>query len=106
MKPNRPVSGRKAAVAQQSLFDAISQIDTVEEARDFLNDLCTPAELQALTDRWMVVEPLMEGCSYRNIAEKTGVSVTTVGRVARFLTQGNGGYKRIFDRINAANRTL
>ncbi len=100
MKPNRPMSDRQASVARESLFDAITQIETVDEARDFFTDLCTPAELQALTDRWMVVEPLMEGSSYRDIAEKTGVSVTTVGRVARFLTQGSGGYKRIFERIN------
>lgn len=106
MKPNRPISGRKATVAQLSLFDAISRIENVDEARDFFTDLCTPAELQALTDRWMVVGPLLEECSYRDIAEKTGVSVTTVGRVARFLTQGSGGYKRIYARIKALDESL
>jgi uncharacterized protein YerC len=29
---------------------------------------------------------------YREIYKQTGVSVTTVGRVARYLTSGNGGY--------------
>jgi uncharacterized protein YerC len=29
---------------------------------------------------------------YREIYKQTGVSVTTVGRVARYLTNGNGGY--------------
>ena len=30
--------------------------------------------------------------SYREIHDHTGVSVTTIGRVARYLTMGNGGY--------------
>jgi hypothetical protein len=31
--------------------------------------------------------------AYREIHERTSVSVTTIGRVARFLSQGNGGYQ-------------
>ena len=65
---------------------------TVDECRDFLRDLCTPAELQALADRWTVVGLLQAGMPYREIAKQTGVSVTTIGRVARYLGAGNGGY--------------
>jgi len=60
--------------------------------RAFLRDLCTPAEIQAMSDRWAVVEPLERGLPYREIHRLTGVSVTTIGRVARFLNTGNGGY--------------
>ena len=38
------------------------------------------------------------GMAYREIHERTGVSVTTIGRVARFLAQGNGGYRLAADR--------
>ena len=99
MKPNRQFDSADVEQAQIALYEAVLSLKTAEEARDFFNDLCTPAELQALTDRWTVVEPLIEGKSYRDIATNTGVSVTTVGRVARFLTQGSGGYQRVFDRI-------
>ena len=58
----------------------------------FLNDLCTPAELEVLVDRWRVVPYLLDGVSYREIHERTAVSITTIGRVARYLNQGNGGY--------------
>ena len=68
-------------------------LDTLAEYRAFLRDLCTPAELEALTDRWRVVPYLLEGLAYREIHERTSVSVTTIGRVARFLSQGNGGYR-------------
>lgn len=58
----------------------------------FLRDLCTPAELEALCDRWKVVPLIAAGEPYRGIHDKTGVSVTTIGRVARTLEQGSGGY--------------
>jgi len=68
MKPNRSTNSKAESKAQKSLFQAVSMIESSDEARDFLNDLCTPAELQALTDRWIVVEPLINGDSYRDIA--------------------------------------
>jgi hypothetical protein len=36
--------------------------------------------------------PAQQGLTYRQINEQTGISVTTIGRVARFLADGNGGY--------------
>jgi TrpR-related protein YerC/YecD len=65
---------------------------SVDECRNFFKDLCTPAELQALADRWTVVGLLQSGMPYREISKQTGVSVTTIGRVARYLEAGNGGY--------------
>jgi uncharacterized protein YerC len=38
------------------------------------------------------VEWLQKGVPYREIHRLTGVSVTTIGRVARCLADGNGGY--------------
>lgn len=39
-----------------------------------------------------MVPLLLEGVPYREIHERTRVSVTTVGRVARTLGHGEGGY--------------
>ena len=71
------------------------------EMRALLADLCTPAELQALVDRWRVVQLLDEGLPYRRINELTGVSVTTIGRVARFLADGAGGYRMALERTRS-----
>ena len=62
------------------------------EVEAFLRDLCTPAELEAMADRWKVVPLLQQGVPYREIHERTGVSVTTTGRVARTLEHGHRGY--------------
>lgn len=76
-------------------------MESVDECRDLLRDLCTPAELQALVDRWQAVCFLEKGLPYRQIHDATGVSVTTIGRVARFLADGFGGYRRALSRTVA-----
>ena len=93
MKPNRNDSDRRQTRAEDALFDAIITLRSTEECRNFFKDLCTPAELQAIVDRWQVVGLLKEGLPYRKIHDLTGVSVTTIGRVARFLSDGFGGYE-------------
>lgn len=93
MKPHRNVTPRQEVVAERRLFEAMSALKTADECRAFFRDLCTPAEIQAMADRWAVVEPLQRGLPYREIHKITGVSVTTIGRVARFVAAGNGGYE-------------
>jgi TrpR-related protein YerC/YecD len=78
--------------AEESLCRALLAMQNVKEMQAFLHDLCTPAELEALVDRWRVVPYLLAGMPYRDIHERTAVSITTIGRVARFLNQGSGGY--------------
>ena len=103
MKPNRNDTERQQTRAENALFEAVMSLETVDECRNFLKDLCTPAELQALVDRWQVVEYLQEGLPYRKIHDLTGVSVTTIGRVARFLSDGFGGYQTAIDRTNPSH---
>jgi len=98
MKPNRNESDRQQQRAEDALFEAIISLQTASECRNFFKDLCTPAELQALVDRWQVVEYLEQELPYRKIHDLTGVSVTTIGRVARFLADGFGGYRTAIER--------
>ena len=98
MKPNRQATDSQQLEAEKALCTAITSLQNAEECRNFLRDLCTPAELQALVDRWQVVELLESGLTYRQINDLTSVSVTTIGRVARFLADGYGGYRAAIDR--------
>jgi TrpR-related protein YerC/YecD len=100
MKEHRALSARQEALAERALFGAILTLHSVEECRAFFRDLCTPAELQALTDRWAVVGLLKSGLAYREISKQTGVSLTTIGRVARCLMEGDGGYQIASERIS------
>ncbi len=91
--------------AETSLCRALLALEGVEEMRAFLRDLCTPAELEALVDRWNVVPYVLEGMPYREIHERTAVSITTIGRVARFINQGYGGYLAAAARNSRAGKS-
>ena len=83
----------------EALAVALAGLRGAEAFQAFLTDLCTPAELEAMTDRWRVVPLLQQGVPYREIHERTGVSVTTTGRVARTLEHGHRGYAAAIDRL-------
>jgi TrpR-related protein YerC/YecD len=87
----------------EALYDAFLQLKTRDEYKRFMQDLCTPAELLAFAERWRVAKMLNANeLSYRDIHAKTGVSITTVGRVARFLMQEpHQGYQLVLQRLKA-----
>ena len=91
----------KNAKATKDLIEAFLALKTVDECQRFLFDICTPKEISDLSERWLVARLLDEGTlSYREIHAQTGVSVTTIGRVARFLQQENyQGYRTLIDRL-------
>ena len=95
---------KSADSAETGLCKALLAMRDVAEMRAFLHDLCTPAELEALVDRWSVVPHVLKGTPYREIHEHTAVSITTIGRVARFLNQGNGGYLKAAARVLRGGR--
>ncbi len=72
--------------------------------RRLLTDLCTPAQIRTLAERWHVARLLDgTGLSYRDIHDATGVSTTTIVRVARFLRQEpHLGYRRAIDALRGA----
>lgn len=100
MKDKSNLAPEALQQAENALFQAVVCLQSAEECRDFFRDLCTPAELQALVDRWTVVGLLRDGLTYREINARTGVSVTTIGRVARFLAEGFGGYRTVIERLD------
>jgi len=83
----------------EDLYAAILQLQTSDEVESFFFDLCTPAELEGIVDRWRVAQMLVRKMPYRQIAAETNVSTATIVRVARFLNNGNDGYRTIMRRL-------
>jgi len=83
------------------LYEAILNLETVEECRSFFKDLCTIPELKALSQRFQVAKMLIDDNVYSEIVRKTGASTATISRVNRSLTyDGSGGYNIVFERMN------
>ena len=86
----------------RELSTAILALQTPEEVDNFLRDLCTIAELEAMAHRWAVARLLDAGLSYTEVARQTHASTTTVTRVAHWLRHGEGGYRLALDRRKSA----
>lgn len=88
----------------KDLCKVLLLIETEDEAFSFLKDLCTPAELSILSERWQICKALNNGLSYREIHLKLGSSLTTIGRVARFLKdESYKGYEKLLKKLDNIN---
>jgi TrpR-related protein YerC/YecD len=81
------------------LFEAIIQLQNMEECYRFFEDICTVAEIKAIAQRLEVAAMLDEELTYTDIAEKTGASTATISRVKRCLYFGADGYRLVLDRL-------
>jgi len=79
----------------KALCAAMLSCKTEEEMAQFLRDIGTLAELQAWSERLEVAKQIVAGKSYRQVASLTGASTTTVTRVAKFIENGFGGYRKV-----------
>lgn len=89
-----------------SLFEAVISLKIVKEAEMFFRDLCTIDEIKAMSDRWQIARLVNQGLSYREVAKKLNVSVTTVARVALWLNHGEGGYRLVLSRLASERHGL
>ena len=81
------------------LYRAVLSLKNPEECRAFFEDLCTVAELKAMSQRLEVDQLLDEGLIYNDILQRTGASSATISRVNRALQYGADGYKTVLPRV-------
>lgn len=85
----------------QMLARALSHLNSEKEAEALLLDLCTPREIEDLSQRLEVAHLLDKGESYVEVQRLTGASSTTVSRVSKCLNGPEGGYRGVLDRVAA-----
>ena len=91
---------RKTEENIKLLYKALLSLKNESECEAFFEDLCTPQELNAISQRLHVASMLTDGCVYNKIVEETGASTATISRVNKTLNyQAAGGYKIVFERI-------
>ena len=85
---------------EQQLAVAILTLKTETDVLNFLRDILTPSELEEFSRRLEIARLLnSSSISYLEIAEKLKTSTTTVTRVAQWLNDGCGGYKKVLERL-------
>ena len=81
------------------LIEAILSLESEEECRAFLQDLCTMQELILFAQRVQVAKRLLAGETYESIRSKVQVSSSTITRINTALQFGTGGYQAALDRL-------
>ena len=81
------------------LYEAVLQLQNLEECEAFFEDLCTVQELASISQRLVVARLLSEDKVYADIVEQTSASTATISRVNRTLQTGRDGYSVIFERL-------
>lgn len=87
-----------------SLFEAILNLETVDECYKFFIDLCTVKEIESMATRLEAAKLLKKGMTYDEILKKVDISTATLSRVSRALKYGEGGYDKIIEKTIANNK--
>lgn len=82
------------------LSEALLLCKNTSDMENFLRDLCTLSEIQALSERLIIAKKLSEKKSYRSISEETGASTTTITRVNHWIHHGTGGYEHVLKQVH------
>ena len=94
-------SRSRKANPNSPLYQAILKLKTPEECYNFLMDLCTVPELNAMEQRFEVAQLLNQGMIYNKILELTVASSDTNSRVNRSLNYGTDGYRLVIERMES-----
>lgn len=86
--------------AFQSLTKALLTCENQEEVAALLRDLFTIEEIEEATRRFEVARRLAGRETYRKIAAETGVSTTTITRIAYWYHHGMGGYRNAIQALH------
>ena len=93
-------SRSRKANPNSPLYQAILKLKTPEECYNFLMDLCTVPELNAMEQRFEVASMLKKEKVYTEIMSETNASSATISRVNRMLNYGTGCLGEVIDRLN------
>ncbi len=84
--------------SRERLVKALLSLESPEECRAFLEDICTIRELLDISQRLDVAAMLAEGKNYAEISAVTGASTATISRVNKCLMYGSGGYRSVLEK--------
>ena len=82
-------------------YEALLSLETADELKLFLEDICTIKELQSMFQRFRVACLLDAGGNYIEVSDATGASSATISRVNRCLNYGVG-YRTALDNLKKA----
>lgn len=77
----------------EELYTLIASIDSPEDCKALLGDLCTVKETLKMAQRLKAAKLILQGKTYNQIIDETDISSATLSRVSRCVQFGDG-YKK------------
>ena len=74
----------------ENLYQVLLKLETMEECKVLLEDLCTRKEVANMAERLYAAQLLLEGKTYNQVIAETDISSATLSRVSRSLQYGKG----------------
>ncbi len=87
-------------------FQAILNLENIDECYSFFEDICTISELKSISQRLQVAIMLKAGRTYTEICDHTKVSTATISRVNRSLEYGADGYKKALEKLEEQGKII
>ena len=94
-----PIPKNTEKKIRRAFTKALVDIKSEREMERYIFDLLTPTEQIMLAKRLAIAALLIEGASYRGIAEQIKVSTATVGKVNLWLQTAGDGYRLAIEKI-------
>ncbi len=93
------MSKRVPRIPKTEMYEAILQLETLEECMDFFRDICAERELRSMEQRFEVARLLDQDMVYADISRQTNASTATISRVSRMLNDGTGMLEKSLKRM-------
>ena len=74
----------------EELYNLFAKINTPEDFKILLDDLCTFKELEQMAGRVAAARLFIEGKTYNQVIKETNISSATLSRVSRCVQHGQG----------------
>lgn len=84
----------------EQLLSAFLILKNKDETERFLRDLMTKGEIEEFARRLEAARLLSRDVQYLAIIERTGLSSTTVARIAKWLKGPLGGYRLVLNNMH------
>ena len=75
---------------EEDLYRVLVSLESVEDCRALLEDLCTRKEVEQMAQRIRAARLLKEGKTYQQVIAETDISSATLSRVSRCVQYGQG----------------
>ena len=74
----------------ENLLNLLVSLESVEDCRALLEDLCTAKEVENMAERCYAAQLLIEGNTYQQVMAQVDISSATLSRVSRCVQYGTG----------------